>query len=224
MRDEKPSNILLRVCVMASERSQIIQEAFLEFAIYLGCRIEDLQLREYTRELMEENIPTSDVVYALQQIRKQSNRKMRGMALPAEVLQFLRPQLSDDDLANSIAAKIQYCYRHFGYNNADGAKAYMGPQAWQVVHDSGGWVQMCAGATEEGKRTEYAQLRDLARSVLRRDVQTQRMVQLEARRSQRASILTEPKLTPVQMAENRRRAAELVGSVFSARKPAGVTS
>jgi hypothetical protein len=214
MRDEKPSNILLRVCVMASERSQVIQEAFLEFAIYLGCRIEDVQLREYTREMLEENIATADVVYALQQIRKQPNRKMRGIALPAEVIQFLRPQLSDDDVANSIAAKIQYCYKHFGYNNADAAKAHMGVQAWQVVHESGGWAQMCAGATEEGKRTEYAQLRDLARSVLRRDVQTQRMAQLEARRLQPASILSEPRLTPVQMAENRRRAAELVGSVF----------
>lgn len=223
MGNDKTLNILVRVCAMEVDRIKTIQEALWECAVYLGCRLEAVQLREYAQELCEENISAYDVIYALKQIRKQPDRRRYGVPLPAEIINFIDPKEDEQDRANQIAASIQLCYSKFGHCNADKARAYMGEVAWEVVGQCGGWTQMCRGSDTD-KRTEFAQLRDLARGCVRRFVHAERSQKLIAHRMTRGvAQLAEPELTEAQKETNRKRAANLIaGLTHKKRSPQAI--
>lgn len=218
MRDEQTPNILMRVCAMEVDRTKTIQEAYWECAVYLGCRLEAVQLREYAKELADENISAYDVIYALKQIRKQPDRKRYGVPLPAEIMNFLNPKEDDNDRANQIAASIQLCYGKFGYCNAHKARAHMGELAWDVVTQCGGWAQLCRGSDTD-KRTEFAQLRDLARSLVRKTVHAERSQKLlENRRQREDHLLHAAGPTEAQKEANRQRAAHLVQNLVGKKR------
>jgi hypothetical protein len=223
MQNVQPQNVLLKVLLMQADRVRAMQEMLWETAVYLGTKLEPIQLREYAKELLEANLSEVEVDYALRQIRKQPNRKRWGVPMPADIIDFINPQPNDNDRANEIAAVIQYCYGEFGYNNAAKAQAYMGEDAWTVVVQKGGWLKLC-GSSDTDPATEFAQLRDLARSVVRRAVQTKRVLQLQTHRAERSNLLSEPKLSPQQCEENKQRIADLVGNLFTSKKTESVPS
>ncbi|MGI4851307.1 MAG: hypothetical protein ACRYGR_05140 [Janthinobacterium lividum] len=223
MQNEQPLNVLFKVLLMSDDRLRTIKEMLWETAVYLGSRLEPIQLREYALELIEAELTDAQVDFALRHIRKQPNRKRWGVPLPAEVINFVHPVPDDNDRANEIAALIQYCYGRYGYSNGADAEIRMGPEAWDVVTQKGGWLNLCKGSDRD-PATEYAQLRDLARSVVKRTVQANRSKQLEAHRVERSALLSEPKLTPQQRIENKQRVADLIGSVFAPKKMEKVSS
>lgn len=83
---------------------------------------------------------------------------------PKELRELARPT----DGGREIAEKIWAAIPRYGYPNGDEAREFMGPDAWAIVQNMGGWYHVCEGAYVQNKGHWIAQTRDLADSMLQR--------------------------------------------------------
>lgn len=96
-----------------------------------------------------------------------------------EIREKLRPEVSDDQRAVSIAHRIWAAVSSFGWPNHKQAKAALGEAAWSTVEMAGGWVSVCQDANNSEPGIFKAQIRELAKVALVRvhvgDAELQRL-------------------------------------------------
>jgi hypothetical protein len=51
--------------------------------------------------------------------------------------------LSDEEVGQEVAARIQGAISKFGWNNFKMAEEFIGPIGWAVIQQSGGWSRIC---------------------------------------------------------------------------------
>lgn len=95
----------------------------------------------------------------------------RGFPLPGQVRALVSPQASNDQLALEAANKIIEAMARFGWTNPEKAREFMGPIAWQVVIQDGGWVNLCERTKNDDLPILRAQWRQLAGVVAIRQKQ-----------------------------------------------------
>jgi hypothetical protein len=157
---------------MEAEKARAIKEAYWEAALYMNFTLTPQQFQMYCDDLIDEDADA--VVQALRVLRREPNRRKWGVPQPSEVIAYLHPRETSDTQADSIASEILRNICPIGYNKPEVAEQKLSPQAWRVVVESGGWVSLCQRLRSDNLTTERAQLRDLARSTLRREEIAQR--------------------------------------------------
>ncbi len=105
------------------------------------------------------------LVGALENYSKDSKNKF--FPAPANLTQYLNPEMSPDAQANEIASKIRQAISDIGYVSPSRAKLFIGESGWQVVQRSGGWQYLCENhGASLSPLTFYAQSRDTAKSII----------------------------------------------------------
>jgi len=87
-----------------------------------------------------------------------------------EVLEEINPELDSKFQANLIAGNIYAAICRYGSSRLDKVEAMLGPDGWEVVRLSGGWMNVCE-VNNNQITTAKAQWRNLAESVLARTEQ-----------------------------------------------------
>lgn len=64
-----------------------------------------------------------------------------------------------------IANKIHEAVGRFGWNNAQEAAQWLGPQCWNIVQRLGGWPYLCENMNARNVHMFVAQTRDLVKEV-----------------------------------------------------------
>lgn len=85
-----------------------------------------------------------------------------------KIMHSLRPPVTDRDQAIVLGSRIVDAISKFGWPNASRAEKYIGPVGWEVIRMRGGWARVCEESNQGNSGMLYAQMRDLAESVLRR--------------------------------------------------------
>lgn len=73
--------------------------------------------------------------------------------------------LSDEEIGQDVAARIEESISRFGYTGHDRAQAFIGEIGWEVVRQSGGWRHICDVTTNDMLPSSRKQWRELATVV-----------------------------------------------------------
>lgn len=87
------------------------------------------------------DLPFSKLSIAFEDYRR--NPKNRTFPLPAQIREMIEPASDPQSQSRELVDRIKIAIRDFGWNQAEEARSYLGPLAWQVVRGMGGWSSVC---------------------------------------------------------------------------------
>lgn len=121
--------------------NQKVKEIIVLTASYYRQTIDRAVLDMYADDLAD--LSTEAVLGAYTAYRK--NPKNKTFPLPAQIREMIAPQQTPEAEAREVIDRIKIAIRDFGWADAMGARAYLGPLAWSVVKGMGGWQSVCEG-------------------------------------------------------------------------------
>lgn len=145
---------------------QAIKALILRHAMFYGEVMADEVIAMHANALAD--IPLQALSNAYEHAMRTS--KSKRMPMPGEIRESL--ELSDDVKAREIASNIVNAIATYGYTAPERAREFLGETAWRIVKLEGGWEHLCATVTNENLPIFKAQIRELSKSVLQREVQT----------------------------------------------------
>jgi hypothetical protein len=99
-----------------------------------------------------------------------NDSKNKFFPAPIALREYLFKELSQEDNAKLISAKIIESVKKFGWNNSDKVRQYVGPIGWKAIESWGGWLYICENlGSEINIATFNAQTRDLIKANLNYD-------------------------------------------------------
>jgi hypothetical protein len=150
---------------MNQGEKQNLKEFIVTVGMYYGRQFEDAVLAMYVEDL--EDLPFEAVMKAYGDHRK--NPKNKFMPLPAEIRTVVQPQPeieTDEQLAVEASSRILQAMSKCGWNNPEGARAFIGEVGWHVVQREGGWANLCERTHNDDLPILKAQWRESAKAIL----------------------------------------------------------
>lgn len=142
---------------------QKLKEVIVLTAAYYNQTISNEVLLMYVQDLAE--FDYQNVIKAYSEYRR--NPKNLRMPLPAQIIQLLNPEISDDSLAIDSASRVIEAVSKIGWNNSQQAKEYIGDLGWSAVQAFGGWEFICLNLGVDIQLSTFnAQIRDIAKSKI----------------------------------------------------------
>lgn len=140
-----------------------LKEVIILTANYYGKQLNPMVLEMYVEDL--EAFDEVAVISAYRSYRKDPKNKF--FPLPAQIIEIMSPQASDEAQAIESVNRIILAITKFGYPNPDEAKEFIGDMGWLVVRDYGGWESLCQNmGVEYSEQTFRAQARDSIKSKI----------------------------------------------------------
>jgi hypothetical protein len=143
-----------------------VKKTIILTAEYYGKQLSETVLEMYAEDLAD--LDPTNVVAGYQQYRR--NPANRTFPLPAQIRELVCPEeyISVEAQAREIAARIVGAVSQFGWNGGKEARAFIGPEGWDVVQRQGGWSHICENLGVTINPTAFqAQLRDQLEGTLR---------------------------------------------------------
>jgi hypothetical protein len=97
---------------------------------------------------------------------------------PHHLIALLEPQMTEAEQAEHISANLLYLVTKWGHPNFKHAHKELLPESLAIVKEEGGWEKFCSKIAEKDLTHWSAQLRNKAASMLKRQVQQERLAQL----------------------------------------------
>ena len=111
--------------------------------------------------------PLAKYLVAFNDYEKDSKNKF--FPNPANLNQYINPEVSDDHQATAAASRAIEAVSKFGWCNSSQAKEYIGEIGWRAVQAFGGWQYVCENLGTEIQLTTFnAQIRELSKSIISR--------------------------------------------------------
>lgn len=106
-----------------------------------GAPLSDQVLLMYASDLSD--LEPKKCIAAYEQYRRSPANKT--FPLPAQIRALVNPEefVTVEAKAREIAARICAAVPKFGWNNGSEARAFIGPEGWDVVQRQGGWQHLC---------------------------------------------------------------------------------
>lgn len=164
-----------KALALESKRLRLLRILWLDVYAYYGETPSKERLDWYAQDTLDFGVDEVEAAMGVWRQTPPPEGHRPRPPLPVDILKLLRPaELSREDRANSIAALIFAAVGRYGRPNARRAQEKLGPEAWGVVEEIGGWSNLCATLTAERRDTFHAQTRDVAKGVLARSERLRR--------------------------------------------------
>lgn len=146
---------------MNNQERAIVGELWLETAILYGREISKQTLNLMLNAISDLDFKNVEI-FMSDWIK---HKKNKSFPLPADIRDFIYPEIDDDASAKESASRLMASVSKFGYTQPKEAKEYMGEAAWSIVSRYGGWTTICEQLGVELDRQVFqAQVRDLIKS------------------------------------------------------------
>lgn len=116
-----------------TERDRQITTVLIGLAEALGCELTETRIRAYLS--IFDGLSVENVQRAATHLAK--THVYPHYPQPASFLEALEPDHA------ALAHKINCAVSKFGYTDGQGAKEYLGADAWAAVRNMGGWATVC---------------------------------------------------------------------------------
>jgi len=148
-----------------SERD-ILGKALTSIAFLYGYELPREKVTMFISSLID-FVPATLNEYLTSLKKYSEDPKNRTFPNPAQLRQYLRPELSNDSKALEAANRIREGIVKFGFWRLEEAKTFIGDVGWAVVQRCGGWQYVCENhGVDLNPLTFHAQARDTAKSIL----------------------------------------------------------
>lgn len=140
-----------------------IKKLLIQLAAFYGFDMTDVQLKLWA-EFLSRRVTPAELATACEAYCDDPKNEFFPRPV-SKLVALAHPQLSDEDTARDVAARIIGAIRRFGRYDGEGAHAAMGELGWLACRRLGGWSAVCDLAHTENLPTLQAQLRDLSKSL-----------------------------------------------------------
>lgn len=154
---------------MTTEESKIIKSLIITTNLYYGKKLDDTVVLMQVQDLQD--LPVDDIVEAFTKYR--IDPANRFAPLPANIRALIAPEVSDEQVGVEAASRIIEAMARVGWVDPQGARAFMGEIAWEVVVREGGWTALCERTKNDDLPILKAQWRELAKVVAIRQKQSE---------------------------------------------------
>ena len=144
-------------------RSEIMKLIF-ALGEYYDKKLTPEQLEMYSQDLS--SLSPDELRQAIMKYR--GDGKNERFPLPAKLIEMVRPKSNELDEGRDVASRVIAAVGKFGSYNSEGARAYAGEVGWEIVQRFGGWRALCQDLTSENQNMMFAQMRDLAMTLVKR--------------------------------------------------------
>jgi hypothetical protein len=144
---------------------------WLQLSAFYQVKLEPFVFDMYLDDIADAGLNYGELVHAMKLYRR--NPKNRRPPLPADLIDLIKPAISDDAQARDTAARIVGAVKKFG--NPPGERwlpewrTYVGEIGLLAIQRRGGWAALCESLRDDQIPFVESQFRELVKSLMSLD-------------------------------------------------------
>lgn len=151
--------------MFSREEKQVISKTIINAGKYFGSHMEPEVVQMIIEMFESEMVEYDQILIAYK--KYSLNPKNRFWPKASEIMELIRPTVSEDAIATATVLRIEEAICKFGWSNPQGAKEFVGELGWKVIQRNGGWKHLCEDhGTGIQSGTFHAQTRTAVKATL----------------------------------------------------------